>query len=617
MTRSRHAEREGGSYRRRWLLIGALGALLVLLFGGIVVAGARTWIAYNETFGARTADEDWLHREFASYSVDVSNELLAVRRLEIHCLRFAAKISSKEEFNLHRRQVASTLTDFGPGSILERFVAAHASFPPAYEAVQRFQKAAEGLEMGEVSIDEAYARGEEAATAWGKLTVEAQDKDYAARDGMEKSIVEFRPLAVRTFILTSVLMGLCILAFVVAAYATARALQAERLRFQAERLRFDRFELLLATVGHDLRSPLLALVGAAKLAAADTLPSERDKFVRIVHERSAFFTRLLDDLVDLARSESLSFVATSLDLSTWFETAASRYRQAVEAKQLTFNASLAAPVPRIVFDPHRLTQCADNLVFNAVRYTEQGSVSFVVRCEPGAQLGAECKLTIEVTDTGRGIAVADQARIFEPFVRVDSAVKGMGVGLSMVASLARRVGGAVAVRSALGQGSTFTFTAPVAADDSPSSGNASESPADREKVATGGGASRAVVPRVLVVDDDEHITQVVGGLLPHMGFAADVAIGGQAGLALAKQNSYCAVLTDIQMSDLDGFELAEALRASLDPCPMLIAMTAYTAKPAADERSRVFDAMLRKPFDEDELGELLDKAATRWGALLL
>jgi signal transduction histidine kinase/ActR/RegA family two-component response regulator len=470
--------------------------------------------------------------------------------------------------------------------------------------MKRFQAAAEGLEKGEVSIDEAFARGEEAATAWGKLTVEAQDREYASRDAMEKSIVEFRPLAVRTFVITSVLMGLCILAFGVAAYATARALQAERRRF-------DRFELLLATVGHDLRSPLQALVGAAKLAAADALPTERDKFVRIVHERSAFFTRLLDDLVNLARSESLSFVATPLDLSTWFEAAASRYRQAVEAKHLTFSASLAAPVPRIVFDPHRLTQCADNLVFNAVRYTKEGSVSFVVRCEPAA--GAESKLTIEVTDTGRGIAAADQARIFKPFVRVDSSVKGMGVGLSMVASLARRVGGSVGVRSTLGQGSTFTFTAPVAADDSPAS-SVAEAGA-RENVARGGSASRAVVPRVLVVDDDEHITQVVGGLLPHMGFAADVAIGGQAGLALAKQHSYCAVLTDIQMPDLDGFELAESLRASLDPCPMLIAMTAYTTKPAADQRSRVFDAMLRKPFDEDELGELLDQAATRWAAM--
>ena len=126
---------------------------------------------------------------------------------------------------------------------------------------------------------------------------------------------------------------------------------------------------------------------------------------------------------------------------------------------------------------------------------------------------------------------------------------------------------------------------------------------------------RAVVtsaPRVLVVDDDQLITEVVAGLLPHMGFAADRAIGGNEGLTMALENSYCAVITDVQMPDIDGFELAKRLRESVHPCPTLIALTAYTTAKAVVERSDVFDAVLRKPFDEVELAELLDQAAMRW-----
>jgi len=319
-------------------------------------------------------------------------------------------------------------------------------------------------------------------------------------------------------------------------------------------------------------------------------------------------------LINMARSEALSFVAAPVDLANWFDLAASRYRQVVEAKLLTFSASLDGLCSQILFDAHRLTQCADNLVSNAVRYTAQGSVSFVVRCEPSPTSSGECMLTLEVSDTGRGIDPSDHARIFEPFIRVDNSVKGMGVGLSMVASIARRAGGRVSVRSSLGKGSTFTFTAPVAI--------VHELPAATSRIARPastpmrpGQVSPVNIPRVLVVDDDPIIAEVLGGLLPHMGFAADMAHGGHAGLDMAREHSYCAILTDIQMPDVDGFALAAALRENLHPCPTVIAMTAYTSKLSADERASVFDAALTKPVDEGVLLDLLDHAASRWDEL--
>lgn len=596
-------DRSADFYHKRWAIIGILCSVLVLLFAGIMFAGASTWYAYNQTFGAKSAAKGWLQQEGASYNIDVYDQLMAVKRLEIYCLLYSTKQIEQNQFNLLRRQASSTLTNFEPGSVLAQSVSSHESFKPAYEAMQGFIKIAEALEEGRADIKDVLPLGTEAARAWGELTVDANTREFAARDGMSRAIVDFRPLAVRAFTISSILLALLAISTAAAAYAAWRA-------WKAERRRFDRFEILLATVGHDLRSPLQALVGAAKLAAADTVVAEREKFVRIVHERSAYFTRLLDDLVNLARSESLSFVGSPINLNEWFDTASARYRQAAESKGLEFSAILDSQATTIVFDSHRLTQCADNLISNAIRYTETGSVRFEIKCEKNAD--SEAILTMIVSDTGRGIALADQGRIFEPFVRVDSAVRGMGIGLSMVASLARRIGGSVDVKSALNQGSVFTFTAPVSITTAPLEAAC----LDDSKV-TPKTIMEASVPRVLVVDDDPYITQVVGGLLPHMGFAADTALGGRTGLELALKNQYCAILTDLQMPDLDGFELAASVRSAKTPCPVLIAMTAYTSKPSADDRAKVFDVMLRKPFDGDELGDLLDNAATRWESLTL
>ena len=254
-------------------------------------------------------------------------------------------------------------------------------------------------------------------------------------------------------------------------------------------------------------------------------------------------------------------------------------------------------------------------MFNAIRYTDTGSVGLHVRLRTEASPGS-AMLELEVVDTGRGIAVADQTRIFEPFVRVEGDAKGMGVGLSMVANLAHSQSGSVAVvKSALGEGSTFLLCLPASVSEIQVELSSDE--IDRYGVPSIPPSSRSVVtsvPRVLVVDDDPLITQVVAGLLPHMGFAADDAVGGRAGLKMALENSYCAVITDVQMPDIDGFELAKTLRENASPCPMLIALTAYTTRKAVIDRSDVFDAVLRKPFDEVELAELLDQAAMRWSA---
>lgn len=587
-------------------VVWTIGVLVCALFTGIATEAFLTWRAYNQTFGARTASNDWLNRRLTSYSVDTYEELLAIWRLQLHSQRFASGAIDREEYSLQRRQVVSAFDTFTPGkeNVIEKEVSTHEAYPMAYTSAMGFLAVAAEFENGQRTIADVHAAGVAAHNAWGALASEVFARELEQRDGMEKAIVEFRPLAVRSFVVLSILVAVLAAAIAAAIYAAWRA-------WAAERSRFDRLELILSTVGHDLRSPLTALIGAAKLAAEDPNPNERQKFVNIVHERSAFFTRLVDDMIDLARSASLSFIPVHLEVAPWFAAASARYKLAAKAKGLDFSARLDSDANAILFDAHRLSQSADNLVFNAINYTEKGRVELVARLRRTLSKGGpDAVLELEVTDTGVGISATDRKRIFEPFVRVGHDTQGLGLGLSMVLALAKRVGGSAEVlRSSPGAGSTFLFRAPV---------TVSESPVETQPLLSLGWDNRVgttvAVPRVLLVDDDKHITQVMSGLLPHMGYQADIALGGREGLRLALSGNYCAVLTDVQMPEIDGFELARTVRRLLKRTPTIIALTAYSSRKSVIEHAGIFDAVLRKPFEPLALAELLDEAANRWAS---
>ncbi|HET9641765.1 MAG TPA: HAMP domain-containing sensor histidine kinase, partial [Burkholderiaceae bacterium] len=420
--------------------------LLGALFAGIVAVNIQTWLSYKKTFAARTASEDWFKHTLPNYSGDVYNQVVATWRLQLACEQFSAGSLDREKFRLIIQQVAGTLTAFESGMPLGQQLSVHPSYLAAYTAFENLLDAAVKLEQGTAPIDQVRESGAVASALWSRLNKEAEIDEYRLRDRMGYAVVEFRPLAVRSFAISALLSALFVVVVGIMGYATWRALVLDNRR---ER----RFELLLATVGHDMRSPLQALVGAAKLLAApDISTSEREKFVQIVSERAVFFTRMLDDLIDLARLSTLTFSPAPMDLHHWFSVASARLSSDAREKGLTFEARINAPKRWIMFDEHRLTQCADNLVSNAIRYTDKGSVTFSVHCgfDEGTPRG---QITIEVEDTGRGLAAEDQARIFEPFIRLDDRIQGTGIGLSIVRRWARQVGGDVYVaRSMVGKG---------------------------------------------------------------------------------------------------------------------------------------------------------------------
>jgi signal transduction histidine kinase/CheY-like chemotaxis protein len=430
------------------------------------------------------------------------------------------------------------------------------------------------------------------------------------RDGMENTIISFRPLAERTFWIISILLSLFAAASLAAIYAGWGLIKGEQKRF-------SRFELLVSSVGHDLLSPLQAIQGAGSLLATELSPEKRQRFAGIIRLSSQTLARLVGDILQISQDKALDIRPRAVHLEDLFSQIASAFEARVEAKGLAFRRNFQLHGAEVKVDPERLSQCVGNLLDNALRYTELGAVTLHCRLDLPSEEFSAPQLIVEVSDTGIGIPIEDQSRVFEPFEQVKAAKKqGMGLGLSIVRNIVTAMHGEIRLESVHQRGSKFTITLPVVLVQS----SMAEAAADAAPVlhphcqpvpAKPGGAA------ILVVDDDELIRISVVEILRRAGYSTDDAPSGEDALTKVLASTYLAVVTDIQMGGMDGFELAKAIRQQ-KPCrPFLVAMTAHTRNLGSGPKAAVFDGFLGKPFSAENLLEQLDMARTRTSASAL
>jgi CheY-like chemotaxis protein len=368
---------------------------------------------------------------------------------------------------------------------------------------------------------------------------------------------------------------------------------ASRAWVTAERERFEHLEYLLATVGHDLRSPLQAIVGCAKLLRKSFAAGDNKTYVNIITDSSEQLAKLVDDLVSLARKEELSFEPHPLKLENWVNKIAARFTVDAEKKGLEFVVSMPNNLPTIMFDEIRLTQCVGNLLANAIRYTDSGAIKLAVN---HLKIAENDLLLIDVEDTGPGIAEKDRKRIFMPFVRASSAAQGKGLGLAIAASIVRAAHGHISLKTTQGVGSTFSISLPVIYPENSTHETTSAAPSENQ-------TNKAQVDHlnVLIVDDDPSLRAAFAGIVVDMGYFSDQASDGKEAFELANKKPYHAIITDIQMAGWDGFKLAQECRKKLHPCPILIAITAYTRALNNDPRAKLFDKILYKPVNDELL----------------
>jgi len=550
---------------------------------------------YDKYLGDTSPIQGWIDENATSYSTDIYDTILSLKEVSLAHSQVQADKQLPMAYLTEKVELfRGMLETFNPSSVagerVDKLPSAHEALKSARQFVDLVSKWA--TTRNDRGADKELAAAEEKALfTMRKLTVEALDKEFQSRDEMKRAIISSRLFANKAF-------KIAILLYIFGAVALGSVYWASGAWVAAERARFKRLEYLLATVGHELRSPLQAIVSAAQLLRRIFSAGENATYVEIIRDSSRQLARLVDDLVDLARNEELSFDPQPIDMTYWLGKIAARYSVDAESKGLKFIAD-AATLPSIVFDEDRLTQCIGNLLSNAIRYTSAGSIKLTI--DITHLTTDEGILNADVEDTGPGVPAKERERIFRPFVRVATDTAGMGLGLAIVSSIVRTAGGRVFLkRSEPSKGSVFSLELPV------KFANAQQANQKSSEQSSQAIRPRSVDERVLIVDDDQSIRTVLSAVVAEMGYSSDQAADGDEAFQMALETQYYAILTDIQMPVRDGFELAQACRDNLQPCPALIAMTAYTKKLSGDPRARIFDKTLSKPVDDEVLLNVLE-----------
>ncbi|MHC1710757.1 MAG: ATP-binding protein [Solidesulfovibrio sp.] len=355
--------------------------------------------------------------------------------------------------------------------------------------------------------------------------------------------------------------------------------EINRRREKAEALSRMRSRFL-ANMSHDMRTPLTGIIGLSERMLRESLSPKASRYARLITHSAGSLLEIVGDILDFARLDSgrLELEARPFDTRQAVDQTSRIFAFAAEDKGLGFTSEVTDSVPaRLLGDAFRYRQVLANLLGNAVKFTERGTVRVVVDAVPDGQDAVLLRTT--VTDTGVGIAPEDQARIFECFSQVDDSLSrrhaGSGLGLSIARQLARMMGGDILLTSAPGEGSAFTFTASLA--------TAPAEPAQPDvacqRDAATGAKNSLLGLRILVVDDHNANRILINDILREDGAEVRLAATGRDALEVFQRSPFDLVLLDLQMPGMDGIEVTHRIRAmerELGRCrtPILI-LTAF------------------------------------------
>ncbi len=365
----------------------------------------------------------------------------------------------------------------------------------------------------------------------------------------------------------------------------------------------------LASMSHELRTPLNGILGYAQLLRMDGgLSAPQAERVDAMLGAGTHLLEMISCVLDLSEIESggAELQTAAVDLRSVAEAALTIVRPAAEGKHMALRLAISPDVPaRVMTDPARLRQILLNLLGNAVKFTQQGSVELRVATPPApGEAGGKRRLRFEVVDTGPGIRPEQHHLLFGEFERLDAAagsLEGSGLGLSLSRRLATMMGGTLGHEDNPGGGSVFWLDLPLAAAaDAPVPARASDFAAAAPSPVRPAGQG----PRVLVVDDVAMNRDIASAFIRSAGYDPVCADSGEAAVAEAAGVDFAAVLMDVRMPGMDGLEATRQIRAfggKRSEVP-IVALTAQVFTEQIDAcRAAGMDTHVAKPFTLDTL----------------
>ncbi|MBC7901900.1 MAG: response regulator [Gemmatimonadaceae bacterium] len=355
----------------------------------------------------------------------------------------------------------------------------------------------------------------------------------------------------------------------------------------------------VANMSHELRTPLGAILGFTERLKKTNVDAEQNEYLEIIGSAGKNLLSIINDILDISKLNAGKFIIENIpfSISSLMQSVETMFAARASEKGLLLKSSVDASLDQhILGDPMRLTQILVNLIGNAIKFTEKGSIT--VQCKLQSEQVDSVNVLFTIRDTGIGIASNKLESIFERFTQADSNVTrhygGTGLGLSITKQLIELQGGEISVESRLGEGSAFAFEIRFLKSEASAAKDIFSKDSRLPELVRG--------LKILLVEDNHMNQKLALAILHDLGVQPTLAENGAVAITSLSENEYDLILMDIQMPGMDGYEAVRIIRKEKEIKTPIVAMTAHALPGERENCIRLgMNDYLSKPFSEKEL----------------